>query len=62
MSETSQANRRILVVDDEPNLARSLAANLEKLGDQYIFDIANDGHKRWKFSKKLNTRWSSQII
>jgi CheY-like chemotaxis protein/predicted regulator of Ras-like GTPase activity (Roadblock/LC7/MglB family) len=35
--------KRILIVDDEPNVALMLVAGLEKLGDEYLFEIAYRG-------------------
>ncbi len=38
-------HKRVLIVDDEPHVAMVLADALEKLGDQYIFDTAQDSKK-----------------
>lgn len=35
--------KRVLIVDDEPNVAMILAANLEKLGEGYDVDTAHSG-------------------
>jgi len=35
--------KRVLIVDDESNVTMALAANLEKLGDEYIFETASNG-------------------
>ncbi len=34
---------RVLIVDDEPNIAMMVAASLEKLGGSYITEVAYDG-------------------
>jgi CheY-like chemotaxis protein/predicted regulator of Ras-like GTPase activity (Roadblock/LC7/MglB family) len=34
----------VLVVDDEPNVAKILADGVERLGEEYNIEIANDGH------------------
>jgi DNA-binding NtrC family response regulator len=35
---------RLLIVDDEPKLALTLAASLEKLGDEFLVDTAQNFH------------------
>ncbi len=35
--------KRILIVDDEPNFARMLSISLRKLGKEFIFDISLNG-------------------
>lgn len=40
---SQQPLTRVLIVDDEPNVATMLAISLETLGEDYIFDIAHNG-------------------
>jgi len=35
--------QRVLVVDDQPNVAILLAASLETMGDEFILEVAHDG-------------------
>jgi len=35
--------KRVLIVDDEPNVTLTLAAGLEKMGSGYVFETANSG-------------------
>jgi CheY-like chemotaxis protein len=35
--------KRVLIVDDEPNVAMVLAESLERLGEDYIVETANSG-------------------
>ncbi len=35
---------KVLVVDDEPNVAKVLADGVQRLGKEYNIEIANDGH------------------
>jgi CheY-like chemotaxis protein/predicted regulator of Ras-like GTPase activity (Roadblock/LC7/MglB family) len=51
MTDKSQA-KRVLVVDDEPNVAMVLAGNLEKLGQEYIIDTASSGEETLAMLKK----------
>lgn len=37
--------KRVLIVDDEPNVALVLSACLERLGDDYICEIAHNGNE-----------------
>lgn len=43
MSSPHLPSKRVLIVDDEPNVAVVLADGLEKLGDDYIIETANSG-------------------
>ncbi len=36
-------SKRILIVDDEPNVTAMLSEGLQKLGDEYIIETANSG-------------------
>ncbi len=40
---TDAQPKRVLIVDDEPNVAMLLADSLEKLGDEYVFETARNG-------------------
>ncbi len=44
MAHHSQS-KRVLIVDDEPNVAVVLADSLEKLGDDYIIETASSGER-----------------
>lgn len=42
---TPEEQKRVLIVDDEPNLAIMLATSLEALGEEYIFETAHNGQE-----------------
>jgi CheY-like chemotaxis protein/predicted regulator of Ras-like GTPase activity (Roadblock/LC7/MglB family) len=37
--------KRVLIVDDDPNVVSVLSIVLEKLGENYVFDTASNGHE-----------------
>ncbi len=43
MTRNMSQTKRVLIVDDEPNVATMLSVALEKLGKDYIFEIAHSG-------------------
>lgn len=52
MISTTPSIKRLLVVDDEPNVATTIAESLESLGEEFAVDVAFNGQAAMEMAEK----------